>query len=68
MVVLPLNLVNFAGQYTNGQVILKWQTANEVNVSKFIVQCLINGAYEDVGTVMAKGNASNNYVFNPGAF
>lgn len=36
--VLPLDFLSFVGQYNNGEVLLTWQTTNEVNVSHFEVE------------------------------
>ena len=63
--VLPVHLISFTGVYRNGQVVLNWQTANEVNTLQYGVQRLVNGNYQDIGTVSAKGNSSNSYSFIP---
>ena len=65
--ILPVHLVTFTGNYNNTQIVLKWQTANEVNTGSFVVQHLVNGSYEDAGSLLAKGGASNSYSFTPGS-
>jgi len=54
---LPLNLLSFTGQaQKNGSVLLQWQTANEVNTSRFIVEKSNNGSvFGTIGSVAAKG-------------
>ena len=36
--VYPLTLINFLGEQQNSSVLLRWQTANEVNISSFLIE------------------------------
>ncbi len=55
--VLPLNLISFTGSKQNNDALLKWKTANEINVSHFDVQRSENGQiFENIGTVTAGGS------------
>ena len=46
------------------KIILDWQTASEVNVSRFNIQRSTNGRdFETVGMVMAKNKQLNNYTY-----
>jgi putative lipoic acid-binding regulatory protein len=62
---LPLTMVNYQLLMVNEkQVMNKWQTANETNVSHYQIQRSTNsGNFETIGTVAAKNFASNEYSF-----
>lgn len=62
---LPLHLLNFNVTNNDDQRLLFWQTADETNVSKYIVQRGVDGnTYSDINTVAAKNAASNTYTIN----
>jgi hypothetical protein len=56
---LPLNLLSFGGKQTIEGVTLNWQTANEQNVSHFIVEKSTDAAdkFVEIGNLKATGNA-----------
>ena len=59
-IVLPVELVAFQAQNTEGGNQLTWQTASEKNVQDFDVEKSIDGkAFDKIGTVKAKGKAAN---------
>jgi hypothetical protein len=61
---LPLTLLSFNAVNKNLYALITWQTANEINTSKFMVQRSANGiAFSDIGIVAAKGNNRNAYEF-----
>lgn len=62
---LPLSLISFTGQKQNQNVLLQWQTENEVNTSKFEVERSTDGrAFEKIGIVTAANiNGRNIYSF-----
>ncbi len=64
---LPLNFTGFTVLNSGLKVLLSWNTANEVNSSRFIVEKSLDGiAYTALGTVSAFGSSSNSYSFNDG--
>jgi glucose/arabinose dehydrogenase len=63
---LPLHLLTFRGTLQNSSTLLDWETTNEVNTSKFIVERSTDGRnFQPIGTVLAVGNSSlkNKYSF-----
>jgi hypothetical protein len=43
---------------------LKWETANEINTSTYVVERSINGTdFKQIGAVPAKGNSANSYSY-----
>ena len=63
-VALPISLLRFQGQNTEGANFLNWQTESEVNASHFEVERSENGQnFSKIATVKAFGKA-NNYAFN----
>jgi len=63
---LPVSMLNFTGAKTNGDVLLRWQTASEINSSYFNVQRSTDASrFITVGKVGAAGNATviNNYHY-----
>jgi len=61
---LPLTLQNFTGSLQNGNAELNWNTSNEINTDKFIIErSLNNTTFNAVGTIAAKGNNINTYQF-----
>jgi trimeric autotransporter adhesin len=64
-VVLPLNLITFTGSYKNEATLLKWETENEAGTDYFVVErSELNGNYQSIGTVQAKGNVDEKAVYN----
>jgi hypothetical protein len=64
---LSVKLISFEGEAKDKDAILKWETANEKDMNKYIVQRSVNGGfYETIGEVKAKGgqNGFNTYSFN----
>ena len=64
-VVLPLTMVNYKLLMNNDkQVLNKWETANEINVSHFNIQRSTNGKdFITIGKLNAKGFSYNEYAF-----
>lgn len=65
-IVLPLNLLTFTGQLQNNNVILNWQTANEVNTAYFNIERCADGInFSQIGTINASVNTSSakNYSY-----
>lgn len=63
---LPLNLLAFSGSMqSNSEVMLHWQTTNEINSTHFEIEVSSNGnSFVKLGTVAAKNtNGINNYQF-----
>ncbi len=62
--VLPLNFGNIFAEYKNGSVILKWNTTNEMNLKKFIIQHSSDGiTFSDIANIDSKGQNVNSYEF-----
>ena len=59
---LPLQLLTFTGSLQNDKaVLLKWKTANEIDVSYFEIERSSDGtAFNTIGSVNANGITSNN--------
>ena len=56
---LPVTLLNFTGSAHNGNVMLKWQTAQEANSQTFLVEQSLNGVdFVAIGSVEAAGNSN----------
>ncbi|HEX5154830.1 MAG TPA: SBBP repeat-containing protein [Parafilimonas sp.] len=54
---LPLTLVNFDVSYQNNSAIINWQTTNEVNVEKFVVEESDNAVnFSGIANIPARGN------------
>lgn len=61
---LPVKLVTFKADLIKNDAILKWTTAQELNVSHFVVERSLNGKdFIEINKVNAKGNSNemNNY-------
>ncbi len=57
--ILPVNLISFTGRQDNDRVILKWQTATEINNDHFVVERSTNGTdFLSTATVDGRGNSS----------
>lgn len=64
---LPLKLELFTAILNSNIVTLNWSTSNEFNSRNFIVEKSIDGIYfNSIGTVAAKNNLQNSYLFNTG--
>jgi|GEM_PF-5473687 hypothetical protein len=64
-VALPLNLLNFDAQKTDGDALLSWTTADEVNTAYFDVEASTNGTlYQAIGRVQAAGNSSEKQQYS----
>ncbi len=61
--ILPLKLISLTGSKEGNTIKLNWQTSNEVNVSKFIIQKKTGNDYTDIGTV-ASSNTSGGAVYS----
>lgn len=64
-VVLPLTLNSFNGALNNSSVNLSWESAQEANLDKYIVEKSTDGInWETLTTVAANGNSSNATTYN----
>ena len=55
---IPVELVEFKAQYTEGGNLLTWRTASERNTDDFDIEKSSDGkVFEKIGTVKAKGNS-----------
>jgi hypothetical protein len=62
--VLPVELLTFKAQNTEGGNLLTWQTASEVNTSNFDIERSFDGQiFEKIGNIKAEGKAASyNYI------
>lgn len=63
---LPVELLDFSGNYSDNNIILNWQTASENNTKEFIIERSLNGVdFNEIGTKNAVGfsNQTNQYSF-----
>lgn len=62
---LPLQLNSFTAEPKANNIALQWNTTNEINTSRFVIERSADGAqFNAVGIVTAKGAAaSNSYLF-----
>jgi len=59
---LPLQILSFQGQLRNNNAILNWSTSAESNTDRFEIERSSNSStWSSIGTVAAKGAASNTY-------
>ncbi|MDA0974290.1 MAG: hypothetical protein O2867_11210, partial [Bacteroidetes bacterium] len=57
---LPVELLNFTVRDNNGDALLTWATASELNNDRFLVMRTLDGIeYETIGTVNGAGNSSS---------
>ena len=63
---LPLNSLFVGAEWRDDHVLVKWLTANEINVEKFIIQRAFdkNDRFIDLGEVKSKGKSVNSYKFD----
>lgn len=58
--VFPVTLLGFTATKTNNDVLLKWNTANEINLDRFELQRSLNGAsFSAIGAVQASASAGS---------
>ncbi len=56
---IPVSLLDFTAQPDKSRVIAQWQTSQEINSSKFIIERATDGSnFVAIGTVNAAGNSS----------
>lgn len=56
---LPVTLLNFTGNRSKTDVLLNWQTAQEINAGNYFVERSINGTdFTGIGSVRATGNSA----------
>ncbi|WP_317899569.1 T9SS type A sorting domain-containing protein [Aurantibacillus circumpalustris] len=63
---LPIELLNFTGNFKDGKGYLYWQTATEKNNKEFAIERSRDGInFDNIGSVPGKGNSQvlNNYNF-----
>jgi hypothetical protein len=64
---LPQTLLHFSGQRKNSTIQLNWQTADEINMSYYIVERSLDGfVFTPVQQVAAKGGVLNIYTATDG--
>jgi trimeric autotransporter adhesin len=65
-ITLPLQLLTFTGSLQNDNTaLLKWETANEINTSFFVVERSLDGShFNAIGNVAAYGNNNTNSIFD----
>ena len=61
---LPIKSINLQAKETNNQVLLHWQTIDELNIASFTIQHSLDGAtFSDIGNKKAVGSGNNGYSF-----
>jgi len=61
---LPIKAINLQAKATNGEVLLQWQTIDEINTASFTIQHSTDGAiFSDIGTKDAVGSGNNGYSY-----
>ncbi|MFP5039570.1 leucine-rich repeat domain-containing protein [Parasediminibacterium sp. JCM 36343] len=61
---LPIKAINLQANSANGQVLLQWQTIDELNTALFTIQQSIDGkTFTDISTTTAVGKGNNAYSF-----
>ncbi|PWT96546.1 MAG: hypothetical protein C5B52_15590, partial [Bacteroidetes bacterium] len=64
-VALPLTLLSFGADASNGEITLNWLTAHEVNTKHFLIERASEGKnFFELGTVNAAGNSSGNTSYS----
>jgi lipoprotein signal peptidase len=64
---LPVDIIQFTGEFKNASANLHWVTAGEINVSKYAVQRSIDGInFADAAILPAKLSTTNDYFFTDG--
>jgi hypothetical protein len=60
LIALPVKLINFAARKLENQVIIKWESAEELNLSHYILQYSEDGTrFNDISNITAKGSNSS---------
>jgi hypothetical protein len=62
-IALPLTLLNFSGNVSNGVIRLNWKTIDEKNTRSFIIQRSNDNQFENIGTVPASALPGYDYFF-----
>lgn len=65
--ILPVQLLSFTVTQQEGAAVIKWQTVNEVNADRFVIEYSIDGNYYaalSVIPVLKQTNSVNNYQYN----
>lgn len=63
-ITLPVSLLSFTASLQGNSSLLRWSTANELNLSRFIIERSSDGKnFEEVSTVEATGKSSASYSF-----
>ena len=63
-VILPLTLTSFTAYKNNADVMLKWNTENKQNVSRFIIERSNDGiSFAEIGTVNARNLSQDVYTY-----
>jgi len=63
-ITLPVSLTSFKAYKINADVMLKWNTENELNVSKYIVERSNDGiSFSSIGTVNARNQQQSLYTY-----
>lgn len=63
--ILPLQLVSFTAQQNEQNILLNWQTENEINTKEFIIETSFDGrlfAFENKVAALGNGNRSYNFI------
>ena len=61
---MPIKSINLQAKETNNQVLLHWQTIDELNIASFTIQHSLDGAtFSDIGNKKAVGSGNNGYSF-----
>jgi hypothetical protein len=63
---VPVELTSFAASISDGNIILKWETASEINNHGFEIEKSLDGnSFHTIGFVQGKGTTSeaNSYIF-----
>ena len=65
---LPVELTSFTALVQEGQAVLRWETASELNNAGFEVQQLVEGSFQTIGFVDGAGttNEAQTYSFRTG--
>ncbi|HLK27774.1 MAG TPA: FG-GAP-like repeat-containing protein [Puia sp.] len=63
--VLPLDLLSFTATTSGSDILLKWKSANEVDLSNYVVEHSVDGVkFDSLGSVTAKGTiGTSSYDF-----
>ncbi len=65
-IILPVELLSFAGHCNNNSITLEWSTGSETNNDYFTVERSLDGSFwSEIGTIKSQGNSSavQNYSF-----